>query len=192
MLRLADAGGGPAMIRRASKVLNGLAVMALVLGGLAAPAAAQEATGGTVNFTDLVWQGALAVLSLAVSVAVWLGKRAAERWLGVRIEGEAMRGLRELVGPAASYGLRRAREALGEDALEVDVDNKALAEALDWLHGQAPRWIAEAGADALLRDWVADVLDARKLPAIDLGALEDADAAASERRSSGPAATAGG
>lgn len=115
---------------------------------------------GVIDTTTFI-EYLLSILATVITAGLmWLVRQGAGM-LGINKEAKIVEELRPLIKDAVSYGQRKARALAGDSNLtKIDVENEAIATAVNHILSQAPKWLKQAGiTPAMVEGWVESLMD---------------------------------
>jgi hypothetical protein len=140
-------------------------VIAATVGVLPTPALAQDG-GATIQLGPLVTEYVIPLVATVLSIVVgWAIKQGADL-IGINKSSQLMQSLQGIVQQGVDYAEKRAKGLVAESgAAQIEVENKKVADASNYVLTQAPKWLRQAGVtDDQVRQWVRTLIDT---PAMD-------------------------
>jgi hypothetical protein len=139
-------------------------VIAAAVAVVPAPALAQD--GSAIDFVPLVTEYLIPLVATVLSIVVgWAIKQGADL-IGINKSSQLMQSLQGIVQQGVDYAEKRAKGLVAESgAAQIEVENKKVADASNYVLTQAPKWLRQAGVtDDQVRQWVRTLIDT---PAMD-------------------------
>jgi hypothetical protein len=166
------------MIRSLQTFLLSLAIVIALIAALTPPTYAQDG-GGVVDTTSLI-EYLLSILATVITAGLmWLARKAAGA-IGISNEAKIFNELRPMVKEAVSFGQRKAKSLANSSNLtKIDIENEAIATAVNHILSQAPKWLRQAGiTPAMVEGWVESLMDTPERDKAKAGAKKVEDASA--------------
>jgi len=135
------------------------AVAAAAVGLMPAPALAQD--GAAVDFGPLLTEYLIPLVATVLSIVVgWAIKQGADL-IGINKSSQLVANLQGIVQQGVDYAEKRAKGLVAEsDAAQLEVENKKVADASNYVLTQAPKWLRQAGvSEDQVRQWVRTLID---------------------------------
>mgnify|MGYP006279170147 CR=1 FL=1 len=134
-------------------------LVAAAVGAVPAPALAQE--GGAIEFGPLLSEYLIPLVATVLSIVVgWAIKQGADL-IGINKSSQLVANLQGIVQQGVDYAEKRAKGLVAEsDAAQLEVENKKVADASNYVLTQAPKWLRQAGvSEDQVRQWVRTLID---------------------------------
>lgn len=147
-------------MQRILRILLYAAGIAFLVTMVMSPHYALAQDGGTIETTAFI-EYLLSILGTVLTAGLmWLIRQGASA-LGISKEAKIVQELQPMVKEAVAYGQRKAKSLANESSLtKIDVENEAVATAVNHILSQAPSWLKKAGiTPAMVEGWVESLLD---------------------------------
>jgi hypothetical protein len=119
-----------------------------------------------IDFSPLLTEYLIPIIASVLSIVVgWAIKQGADL-IGINKSSQLMQSLQGIVQQGVDYAEKRAKGLVAESgAAQIEVENKKVADASNYVLTQAPKWLRQAGVtDDQVRQWVRTLIDT---PAMD-------------------------
>jgi hypothetical protein len=119
-----------------------------------------------IDFNPLLTEYLIPIVASVLSILVgWAIKQGADL-IGINKSSQLVANLHDVVRQGVDYAEKRAQGLVAEsDAAQIEVENKKVRDASNYVLTQAPKWLRQAGVtDDQVRQWVRTLIDT---PAMD-------------------------
>ncbi|MDZ7711719.1 MAG: hypothetical protein U5L06_00700 [Rhodovibrio sp.] len=153
-------------MNRLTKTLDALAYGLLAAVVIAAavtamPPAALAQDGGEISFGPLLAEYLVPIVATVLSVVVgWAIKQGADL-IGINKSSQLVANLQGIVQQGVDYAEKRAKGiATNSSIAAIEIENKKVADATNYVVSQAPKWLRQAGVtEDQVRQWVRTLVD---------------------------------